>query len=67
MITCIFGEEAGGRVRQKGTECKMARGDCTRFLAENDIENPEDVRAYDGLGYRFCPERSDDTTYTFLK
>ena len=68
MITCIFGEDEGdGRVRQKGTQCKMARGDCVRFLAENGIENPEEVRSYAGLGYRFCPERSDDTTYTLLK
>ncbi len=67
FVTCVFGEKTGGKVKQKGTYAKMARGDCVRFLAEHDIRDPEGVKAYHGMGYRFSEEDSDDTTYCFLK
>ena len=34
MITCIFGEEKDGTVVEKGTLCKMARGEMVRYLAQ---------------------------------
>ena len=55
------------KVITKGTLAKMARGDMVRFLAERGITDPEGVKAYDGLHFRFCPERSSDTEYVFLK
>ena len=33
FITCIFGEWKDGKVIQKGTQAKMARGEMVRFLA----------------------------------
>ena len=50
-----------------GTLAKMARGDMVRFLAERDITDPEGIKAYDGLHFRFCPELSTETEYVFLK
>ena len=67
MITCVFGEEKQGKVVEKGTACKMARGEMVRFLAEGRISDPSALRAFGGLGYRFDPSRSDDTTLVFLK
>jgi len=29
----------------------MARGEYLRFMAENRIENPEDIKKFDRLGY----------------
>lgn len=66
-ITCTFGELAGDRIVQKGVYAKMARGDMVRFMAENQIEDPGDIRRYDRLGYRFCEERSSEEEYIFLK
>lgn len=66
-ITCTFGELAGDRIVQKGVYAKMARGDMVRFMAENRIEDPGDIRRYDRLGYRFCEERSSEEEYIFLK
>ena len=43
MITCVFGEEKDGRIIEKGTMCKMARGEMVRFMAANRIGKPEDV------------------------
>lgn len=65
-ITCIFGEEKDGKIIQKGTQAKMARGEMVRFLAENGIENPEKMKEFDRLGYRFREELSSQSEYVFL-
>ena len=66
-ITCTFGELHSGRVRQKGTLAKMARGEMVRFLAENGITEPERVREFCGLEYRYAAEYSSEKEYVFLK
>ena len=67
MITCMFVQEAGGKLVEKGTLCKMARGEMVRYLAENQIETPEGVRNFDRLGYRYLPQKSTQETYLFIK
>ena len=67
FITCVFGEEKDGRILEKGTLCKMARGEMVRFLAENQITRPEGARDFDRLGHRYAPEYSDESTYVFLR
>ena len=66
MITCIFGEEKDGKIIEKGTMCKMARGEMVRFMAVNQIEDPAEIKAFQGLDYHFSPEHSDEKTYTFV-
>ena len=66
-ITCIFGEWKSGKVVQKGTMAKMARGEMVRFMAEKEIVNVEDIRNFHRLGYTFEEKLSDDETYLFLK
>lgn len=66
LITCIFGELQNGRVIQKGTKAKMARGEMVRFMAEKGIEQPEDMKAFDRLEYRFREELSNVKEYVFL-
>ena len=65
FITCVFGEEKDGKVIEKGTMCKMARGEMVRFMAENQITAPEKIKAFDRLNYRFDPARSDDELFVF--
>ena len=67
VVTCVFGEEQNGKIIEKGTLCKMARGEMVRFAAERQAQSPEELRAFDRLGYRFAPERSDEETYVFIK
>lgn len=67
FVTCVFGEEKNGKVIEKGTMCKMARGEMVRYMAERNIRNIEEIRSFDRLGYRYCPEWSDEKTYTFIK
>ena len=66
MVTCVFGEEKDGKIIEKGTMCKMARGEMVRFMAENQIEDPEEMKGVARLGYRYSPEYSDEKTYVFV-
>jgi cytoplasmic iron level regulating protein YaaA (DUF328/UPF0246 family) len=66
LITCVFGEEKDGKVIEKGTLCKMARGAMVRFMAENGIQIPEDIKAFDRLNYRFSEKYSNENTYVFI-
>lgn len=66
-ITCIFGEIVNGKVMQKGTYAKMARGEMVRFMAERQVKNPEDLKKFDGLGYRYREDLSDEHQYIFIK
>ncbi len=67
FITCVFGEEKNGKIIEKGTMCKMARGEMVRFMAQNQINTPEQIRMFDRLNYRFDEMRSDENTYIFLR
>lgn len=67
FLTCIFGEEKDGRIIEKGTLCKMARGEMVRWLAEYKITDPESICEFDRLGYTFCKEQSDAGHLVFLR
>ena len=69
FVTCAFGELKDGRVVEKGTKCKMARGQMVRWLAEKQIKSPEDLQTFDQLGYRFCRSTSvgNHTAYLWIQ
>ena len=67
FLTCTFGEEKGGKILEKGTACKMARGQMVRWMAEHGIDRAEDLRNFDGLGYAFSPAHSTESNFVFLK
>ena len=67
FITCTFGEWKDGKVIEKGTMCKMARGQMVRWLAENSITDAAGIRAFDQLGYHFQPDLSAENHLVFLK
>ncbi|MBM6925862.1 peroxide stress protein YaaA [Pseudoflavonifractor phocaeensis] len=67
FLTCTFGELIGDKVVEKGTMCKMARGQMVRWMAEHDAAGAEELQAFADLGYRFDPQRSTPEHYVFLK
>jgi cytoplasmic iron level regulating protein YaaA (DUF328/UPF0246 family) len=67
FITCVFGEYKDGKVIEKGTFAKMARGEMVRFMAEQQAESAEAMKGFERLGYHFAPEISDEKTYVFIK
>ena len=66
FISCIFGEWKDGKIIEKGTICKMARGEMVRYMAENQIEEPERIKEFSRLNYQYSIEHSDNNTYVFL-
>ena len=67
FITVEFGEAVDGKVKQKGTLAKMARGEMVRFLAENNICRPEGMKEFHALGFSYCSDLSDAEKYVFLR
>lgn len=66
FITCVFGEWKDGKIIEKGTICKMARGEMVRYMAENQIEDPDEIKMFSRLNYKYSEEHSDDHTFVFL-
>ncbi len=67
FITCSFGELRDGRIIAKGTLCKMARGQMVRWLAENNIKDPKDIKNFNNLGYTYSQEYSTQNNLVFIK
>ena len=67
FITCVFGEEKEGRIQEKGTMCKMARGEMVRYMAEHQIRDPEKIKSFDRLDYRFAETHSGPDRFVFLR
>ena len=67
FITCAFAEEKNGKLVEKATMCKMARGEMVRFMAENSITDPEALKTFNRLDFTFSPDRSTPNTLTFLR
>ncbi len=45
----------------------MARGEMVRYMAENHIEDLEDIKNFDRLGYAYAEPLSDQQTYVFFE
>lgn len=67
MVTCIFGEKQDGKILEKGTLCKMARGEMVRYMAEHAVSRPEELLAFDRMQFRYSPEYSNLDTLVFLR
>ena len=67
VIRCVFGQRVGGKIVEKATPCKMARGEMVRYLAEHSAVHPEEAQGFDRMGFRFSQEESGSDCYVFLK
>lgn len=67
FITCVFGSLKDDKIKVKATEAKMARGLMVRFLAQNSIENIEDIKKFSDLDFSYSEEHSKETEFVFLK
>ncbi|MDU4960149.1 MAG: peroxide stress protein YaaA [Sporomusaceae bacterium] len=67
FLSCSFGELKAGRLIEKGTLCKMARGEMVRWLAEYQITEPEEIKGFNRLGYTYHKALSTYTNFVFIK
>ncbi|MCM3136115.1 peroxide stress protein YaaA [Paenibacillus polysaccharolyticus] len=66
FVTCVFGQMVGGKLVEKATRAKMARGEMVRYMAERKITDVEDIKGFDRLAFVFSEELSDESTYVFV-
>ncbi|MDY3796628.1 MAG: peroxide stress protein YaaA [Agathobacter sp.] len=66
-ITINFYEKSGDKLVSKGTYAKMARGEMVRYMAELHIENPEEIKKFDRMGYVYREDLSGEKEYVFVR
>ncbi len=67
ITTVTFCENAGGKLVEKGTMCKMARGEMVGFMAENNIQTAEEIKSFNRMGYVFSKENSTRENIVFIR
>lgn len=67
MLTCLFGTVRDGKLVQRSTEAKAARGTFVRWCAENAVENVRGLERFDEAGYAFDRGFSSDNVLAFVK
>lgn len=65
VITPEFRLREGDRLRTVVVYAKMCRGEMTRFVLKNRIEDPEQLKAFEWEGFRFDPAASRGDNWFF--
>ncbi len=67
VVTAVFQELREGKPRTISFSAKRARGLMARFIIENRIETPEELKDFAVEGYRHQPEMSEPNRQVFLR
>lgn len=67
VISCEFKEKKGANYSIISTYAKQARGRMARFIIENKVTKPFDLKAFEEDGYSFNPKMSSDYEYVFTR
>jgi len=67
IITPVFKESKGNEYKQVTIYAKTARGYMSRFIIQNQIENHEDIKAFDTSGYLYNPNLSSEHDWVFTR
>ena len=67
IITPVFKDFHNGQYRFLTIYGKRARGMMTRFIIQNQISNPEDIKSFDEDGYIFNPGLSKGNEWVFTR
>ena len=66
VINISFKEYKNGKHQTIGIYSKRARGYMTRFIMENAIDNPVELKEFSLEGYSFNPHMSSKEEYVFV-
>ena len=58
LVTCLFGTLKDGKLVQRSTEAKAARGSFVRWCAEHQVKDPAEFVNFDVMGYTYNQELS---------
>jgi hypothetical protein len=67
MITPVFKELKNGEYKIVMTYAKNARGKMTRYIIENQLTTPEEIKGFDLDGYRFHEALSSENDWVFTR
>ena len=67
LLTCLFGVERDGRLRQPATEAKAARGTFVRWCAERGVKTLDELCDFRERGYELSAERSSGDSLVFVR
>ncbi len=67
VITPHFKEIKDGEARAIGFFAKKARGSMARYLIQNRIEKPEDLKSFDTEGYVYRDDLSSENDWVFTR
>ena len=56
-----------GKIVEKGTLCKMARGEMVRRMAENNVTNPEELKHLQLSNYAYNDTLSNENIYVYTR
>ncbi len=62
-----FREWRDGQLKFISFNAKKARGTMTRYIIEQQISDPEELKGFDRDGYMYSEEDSDDRMFMFVK
>lgn len=65
MITVDFQELKQGKWKTVGVHAKMARGELTKFICEQALDQPEELHDFNDFGFVFDEKNSTETHYVF--
>ncbi|MHA1598679.1 MAG: peroxide stress protein YaaA [Alphaproteobacteria bacterium] len=67
VITPVFKEVKDGEARVLGLFAKRARGMMARYMIQNRIDRPDDLKKFTGGGYGYQDHVSDADTWVFTR
>lgn len=67
ILDIAFKENKNGQYKVIGIHAKRARGLIVRYLIDNRLENPEQLKGFSTEGYVFNPSLSSDSTWVFTR
>ena len=67
VINISFKEKKNGDLKTIGLFSKKARGLMSKFIIQNKIKNPVDLKNFNDDGYKFNTKYSDDNNFLFVR
>jgi len=67
IVTPEFKEYKGGQYKMIGIYAKKARGALSRYIIQNQLSDPEDIKYYDEDGYKFNKKLSQGDKMVFTR
>jgi len=67
VITPVFKDFSNGQYKSLMTYSKHARGEMSRYIIQERIEDPELLKSFNGMGYCYSPEMSAKLQMVFIR